>query len=492
MRGPIDVTDLRCHCQTLSTATHFPAHIKSRLPALLSTALSVLSVLQIPFQLLHISSSSSDVPQHTDTASEYFSTPSSLAGRVIDFVGVALQLSTSKAALNASTLSTLIPLLRSYSRITSEEQEEWQEDISAFVAAGEDDEAGALATSMRARCADTLSELILVAEKDTLEALRLAVKTAHEEGSKLKQGGNEDWWKEEEASLALIGGIAEHLVEKLEDAKDLGRPAPFDIESIFSLSVLPNTNVSSPYLLYGRCFVFASQFASILPEDLAKSFLEAAVGALEQELHGEGDAIVKLSAVRCIKNFHRHLLPAILRPFSARILSRLGPLLDTSSEDTLVLVVETLQAVAMQDDANIPANIYGDIVSEAIRAWAKEASDRVLQSAVEDLLEAFAAHKSHPTALAVVQRAFTLCAGLLSQEKSAQVDKYRSSVIVEGSLEFAGAVARGAAGEILSQSGAVLPFLGPLFDHLTQSDDREVFRVSLVATTLKYCADDSS
>lgn len=467
--------------QTISTATHFPSHIKSRIPTLLSTSLGVLDLLQNLFYHSHLSSEGAI--EDADSSAEYYSTPYALAGKIIDFVGVALQNSFSKSTTSVDTLSKLVTLLQSYSRITKEEEEEWQANVSTFVAAGEEDELGALNSSMRARCADILSELILVKEIETLEALRLAVLKAHKEGNERQQRGEQDWWKEEEASLALTGGIAEHIVEKMEDAVDLGQSAPFDIESIFSQSVLPNIEKSSPFFLYGRCFVFASQFASILPEELARTFLSAAVGAIEEDAKSEGDAIVKISAIRCIKNFHRHLSPSLVQPFSSRILSRLGPLLTSANEEALVLLVETLQVVAMQEssehEAKIPPEIYGHIVVESIRAWAREASDRILQSSIEDLLEAFAAHKAPSVALLVVQQSFTICAGLLNEEQQSRVEsRYRSGVTAEGALEFTGAIARGASGKVLSQSDAVSNFLGPLFSSLNKSDDREVYKVS--------------
>jgi hypothetical protein len=471
--------------------------MKPYLLALLSTALSSLSSLQQPFEAFHLSPVAS-IEEGGD--SEFFATPASLSSKIIDFIGVAVQTSHQKSTTDPSILAALPPLLRSYSRITSEEEEAWLDQVSAFVAANEEDEMGALSNSMRARCADILSELILVKGTETLEALRSIVSKAHDEGKERRARGDANWWKEEEASLALVGGIAEHIVEKIEDAKDLGRATPFDVESIFALSVFPNTTRETPYFLYGRCFVFASQFANVLPEELARTFLSAAVDAIEEEAAStsEGDIIIKISAVRCIKNFHRHLSSSLLRPYAGKILSRLGPLLSGASEDTLVLLVETLQSVAMQEESvhsspSIHAKIYGDIVAESIKAWAKEASDRMLQSAVEDLIEAFAGHKSAEVAMAVVQRGLLFCSELLSQNAShAKVDKYRSNVTVEGGLEFAGAIARGASSDVLAQSGAVLPFLGPLFHTLGQSDDREVFKVSTVVEAMRMAWIDRS
>lgn len=70
------------------------------------------------------------------------------------------------------------------------------------------------------------------------------------------------------------------------------------------------TCTAEPFLL-GRCFVFASQYAAALPPQLAHQMLTSAVLAIEDESHSgsEGDVVIKLSAVRCIKKF---VLPALL------------------------------------------------------------------------------------------------------------------------------------------------------------------------------------
>ena len=59
---------------------------------------------------------------------------------------------------------------------------------------------------------------------------------------------------------------------------------------------LANT-LDTPFL-QGRAFVFASQFAGLLPEQLASQYLGAAVNALESPSVG---VPVKISAVKTVK-----------------------------------------------------------------------------------------------------------------------------------------------------------------------------------------------
>ena len=257
-----------------------------------------------------------------------------------------LQKASFRSTLDSTSLSTFVLLLRSYSRITATEEEEWLDNVAEFVAAGDDDELGALSSSLRSRCADVLGETMSVKPAELLTALSVACSVAHQQGQDKRAQAQTGWWKEEEASLSFVGGQAENVMEKLDEETQATKS--FDIESLFSMSVMPYMDPSTPAFLYGRCFVFASQFSPILPTHLANAFLDAAVMAMEDSSNvgREGDDIVKLSAVRCVKNFHRNLDESVVQPYAARILGRLAPLLDNDNEDLIVLITETLQAVS--------------------------------------------------------------------------------------------------------------------------------------------------
>ncbi|MCO5565841.1 hypothetical protein L7F22_019516 [Adiantum nelumboides] len=464
--------------QTLITATHFGSHFKPRLIALQTQALSSLTSLQGPFQHYHISAAD-DIEGTKDLT--FFATPSNLAAKIIDFFGVVLQ--KSKDTSNLDVLNTFIPLLCSYSRITTGEEEEWLANVSEFVAAGEDDELGALNNSTRGRCADILGDLMMSKPNEVAVSLQNTVQLSHNKGQDLQNAGQPSWWKEEEACLALIGGVAEYIVEQIEEAKKTSQKPTFDVEGVFGSSVMPYIAKGTPHFLYGRCFVFASQFAGILPTHLATSFLEAAVNVMEDTTSEDedADAITKLSAVRCVKNFHRHLDDDVVQPYTARILARLAPLLLNASEDVLILIIETLQAVAVQrqanSGANIPAHLYGEMSQAAIKAWAKEAMDRVLQSAIEDLLEAFVGQPSNEAVLSTIQASIPLIADLLRNEVQLTADsaKNRSGIMAEGALDFAVALVRGAKKDTLAQSDIVNSFFPTLFATIEQIEDREVY-----------------
>lgn len=193
----------------------------------------------------------------------------------------------------------------------------------------------------------------------------------------------------------------------------------------------------------------------------------------------EGDDIVKLSAVRCIKNFHRHLPEQSVQPYAERILSRVAPLLSQESEDLLILIIETLQAVAAQREPSksvIPAHIYGELAAACLQAWARQPNLRAVQMVVDDLLEQFAAQGASATAASTLNRSVPILSELLTRE-AGNADRPEAAATIEGTLGFASALTRGASATILAESNVVGSLFPALFAVIDKTDDRELYQV---------------
>jgi hypothetical protein len=104
-------------------------------------------------------------------------------------------------------------------------------------------------------------------------------------------------WKPLEAALALLGGLSEDVRDLLEDEADSPEHS-IELASMFEQVIPSLLDQSATPFLQGRAFVFASQYAGILPESLSTQYLAAAVSAM-----GSGDVAipVKISAVRTVK-----------------------------------------------------------------------------------------------------------------------------------------------------------------------------------------------
>lgn len=122
-------------------------------------------------------------------------------------------------------------------------------------------------------------------------------------------------WRPLEAALAAIGSQAESVLDCIQDEQDSGRAKPIDIES-FLANVIPNIlglprgfsgrHISTPVIsdvtaeqpfLQGRGFVFASQFAQLLPLQSSGQYLEAALQVIEST---EAGVPVKISAIKAV------------------------------------------------------------------------------------------------------------------------------------------------------------------------------------------------
>ena len=137
------------------------------------------------------------------------------------------------------------------------------------------------------------------------------------EASRNREGGNADWWRPLEASLAVIGSQAEDVLACIEDEVDSGREKPINIDYLL-VEVIPSflsldgkPGVTKPVFcllpdapecpfLQGRGFVFASQFSRLLPEEIAGSYLDAAIRVIE---NGDAQIPIKVSAVKAIQKY---------------------------------------------------------------------------------------------------------------------------------------------------------------------------------------------
>ena len=125
-------------------------------------------------------------------------------------------------------------------------------------------------------------------------------------------------WRPIESALAALGSIAEDVLEFCEDEMGASHSKAIQIERLLTdvipsllissreLTVLPRCNymlivvsTETPFL-QGRGFVFASQYAKILPEQLAGQYLSAAIEVMEQS---EAGIPIKLSAVKAINKW---------------------------------------------------------------------------------------------------------------------------------------------------------------------------------------------
>ncbi|PWN46726.1 ARM repeat-containing protein [Violaceomyces palustris] len=491
--------------RTIKTASFFRKQFKPFLPNFVNLALANLTSLLPAFHQIYLSSSTSDSSLPTPTPAEEGDSDvatdiPSLACSILDFIAEAsrndrcrdlfLQGGTGGEGTETEAFSHLIKLMLVYVDMTLEDEENWANDANAFVADEDDD---TMAYSLRIATADLLGTVIDQYPSPALRCLGIRLAERVRQGEEAKANGDQDWWKAHEGCLAAVGNNSEAISEILELENQARPEASLNIETIFTELVLPNVGDGSPPFLQGRCFVFASQFAKALPSQLATQFLEAAVGAIESET---ASMPVKISAVRTVKNFYRHLSHSLVSPLAPRIIRQLGPLLTRASEDTLVLVVETIQSVLAEDrdlegeevagaliHNEVEPEVIGNLVEASLQVWAPNARDIILLSVVSDLLESLASSKSSIISRVVVERSLPiLSAAIVDSLKEEEEEEEEPSALAESAVELTLAVLQGAKADHLQ--GVVGVLCPNLFRVLRKSKDRDVIQNGLECLTL--------
>lgn len=240
--------------QTLSVATHFRTHLKPYLGSFVSIGLGSLQSLNAAYATYYVQSNDDtpDVPEASEGDSSVSSTIPNLASQILQFLTESLRSEPARQTLIADAeanggtppaLASLVNSLRLFSRMTRDDEEEWGADASAFVAASDDEEG--LGFGLRGACADVLANLLEEHARPALACLQGLAHTAASEAAALKSAGSKDAWKEEEATLALLGGVAEAVREHLPEA---GEQGPFDLGAVFAQLVLPNMGAKSEYM----------------------------------------------------------------------------------------------------------------------------------------------------------------------------------------------------------------------------------------------------
>ncbi|KAK4699259.1 importin-9, partial [Phenoliferia sp. Uapishka_3] len=374
---------------TLETILNaFPSSLKSSLPHFLSHASAHLSNLSKVYNEAYLSSTSDfSIPTSEEEDSDVPTDLSSLIATLLDFV---TQVSRKKGVKEffvgkrgpAQGLENSMDQALAYARMTTDDEDSWASDPNAFVA-DEDDEM--VSWNVRAACIDFVTGLIDAFGDAALQSLWSAFQRRAAESDAAKSRSEEDWWKGYESGLALVGATATDLMEHVQESAEEGTAPVFDLGRLFT-SIVPAflTSPDVPFL-QGRSFVFASQFSQALPAELATQYVDAAIQLLELASAG---VPVKVSAVRALNNFFRHLRETIDAGRAAQTLARLLPLLPQTTENTLVLIVESCEATLKVAGPNLDVQTCSSVVSTILNIWLADSKDPMMGNAVCELFAA--------------------------------------------------------------------------------------------------------
>ncbi|KAI8975506.1 armadillo-type protein [Mycotypha africana] len=267
-----------------------------------------------------------------------------------------------------------------YMQITQEQMDIWSADANQYVA---DEEDGTYTFNTRVASIDVLISLQETFPAPFFNALTAAVQRHIAESKEARVARNGNWWKIQESCLLAIGRLSEELTEVLADNS---KNVQFDLKSLFDHVVLEDMQAAELPFLQGRAFVFASEFAKDLPPEMANQYVAVAVNALQAP---DSNIPVKISALRALANYCKHLNVQAVAPYQANIMEGTCQLLPSATEESLMLLLDTLVS-AIKINAEVTAK-YEQILTPAILdVWQAYAADPIISSCILDLFEALA------------------------------------------------------------------------------------------------------
>ncbi|KAJ6575462.1 armadillo-type protein [Mycena capillaripes] len=446
--------------KTLDTIhTSFPRALTPYLSAYLTTSLNHLHSLYGPFSQYYLSAKES-APRSSEN--ESIELPQ-LICPIFDFTAAVTRGGKSKGWFENQNLSALIACVFNFLQMTNEDS--WATNPNAFVAQEEDE---TQPYSVRVAGFDLLACLIDQTRSHTATAFQSTIRDIISSSQQARDSGKRDWWRALEAGLAAIGSQAEAVQDCVEDEQDAGRTKPIDVEFLLSDVVPSILSLSEFPFLQGRGFVFASQYAKLLPVQLAGQYIDAAIQVIEAS---EAGVPVKISAVRAVHNFFQGGDGSTLSPFAPRIAKDLGPFLLMTSDDTLSLVLETLSVVVQVDKGRwLTIELADSLVHAILEVWTKNNKDPIFLSNVDNILTSLASSSAEGIYQTVVKQALpNLCQAMAAAP-------LEESWITSSAIDLVSSLVTGASEGTLGE-GFFAVLAPSLFKCLGEAEDRDVLQV---------------
>ncbi|KAI9023057.1 armadillo-type protein [Phycomyces nitens] len=383
---------VKCIC---TISGEFPKYISNSLPLLFEPIWMDLFNLRERYVAEFVSETGDDGAESFQDSDGNEIGFQSLLYVLFDFVAAACTKKTvrhlflSPEGTHTSFFEQLLYVYIMYMQITQEQAETWLSDANQFVA---DEEDGTFTFNARVAAIDVLLTLQEAYPAPFFNALGVALQRHIGESNEARAAGNEDWWKVQEACLLAIGRLSEELMESLEDE---GQKIQFDLKSLFDHVVLEDMKAAEYPFLQGRAFVFASEFAKILPAEMASQYVPVAVHALQAPASG---IPVKISALRALHNYCKYLDPQYVIPYQVNIMEGACQLLPTATEESLMLLMDTLGS-AVRINGEVAAKYEHILTPAVLDIWKRFPSDSIITSYILDVFEEFAKNPHYAPAL---------------------------------------------------------------------------------------------
>ncbi|CAN4124710.1 unnamed protein product [Withania somnifera] len=262
-----------------------------------------------------------------------------------------------------------------FMQTTGQQVHTWSVDANQYVA-DEDDNT----YSCRASGALLLEEVISSCGKEGIHAIIDSTKTRFRESQQEKASGASGWWRMREATLFALASVSEQLLEA--EVPEITKVSLGNtLEQILSEDM--STGVNEYPFLYARIFSSIAKFSSMVSQGLIEHFLCAAIKALSMDMPPP----VKVGACRALSQLLPDTNKEILQPHFLDIFSSLTDLLKHASDETMHLVLETLQE-AVKAGPELVVSIEPVLSPIILNMWLSNVADPFVSIDALDVLEA--------------------------------------------------------------------------------------------------------
>ncbi|XP_010532428.1 PREDICTED: importin-9 [Tarenaya hassleriana] len=260
-------------------------------------------------------------------------------------------------------------------QMTEQQVHTWSADVNQFVA---DEDDGSY--NCRISGILLLEEVVNCCGREGVDAVVDAVRRRFHESQQEKAAGSSTWWRIREAALFVLASLSDQLVE----AEGPGMN-PANLAKLVEQMIMEDNAIGiheCPFL-YARIFTAVAKFSAVTSPGVLEHFLNAAIRAISMDIPPS----VKVGACRALLQLLPDMNRAVILPQIMNLFSSLTELLHQASDETLILVLETLQQ-AIKAGHEASASIESIISPVILNVWVAHVSDPFISIDVIEVLEA--------------------------------------------------------------------------------------------------------
>ncbi|XP_071692236.1 uncharacterized protein [Rutidosis leptorrhynchoides] len=274
-----------------------------------------------------------------------------------------------------NSLHDLIYYSIAFMQTTEQQVHVWSLDPNQYVA-DEDENT----YSCRVSGSLLLEEIVISFGTEGVYAILNAAKQRFDESHQERTKGSGDWWRMREATLFALSSVSEQLIEV-----ELPGPSGVNVGNLLE-QILAEDMASGVHefpFLYARMFSSIAKFSSVINQGVIDHFLYAAIQAIGMDVPPP----VKVGACRALSQLLPDTNRGIPQPHILALFSSLTELLKQASDETMHLVLETLQA-AVRAGHEAALSIEPVISPIILNMWALHVADPFISIDALDVLEA--------------------------------------------------------------------------------------------------------